>query len=114
MQIADPFCHTLANDSCSLLVLSFHDGEEDIVIQLWFSVFSSSLRESFEMFPSANEPRDKLKIPVSYTHLRAHETRHDLVCRLLLEKKKTEREQPGIATPILKRANRSETAYSRE
>src|SRR5450759_550448 len=27
-------------------------------------------------------------IPVSYTHLRAHETRHDIVCRLLLEKKK--------------------------
>src|SRR5450759_5142106 len=24
-------------------------------------------------------------ISVSYTHLRAHETRHDLVCRLLLE-----------------------------
>src|SRR5665648_532960 len=30
-----------------------------------------------------------LAAPVSYTHLRAHETRHDLVCRLLLEKKKT-------------------------
>ena len=28
--------------------------------------------------------------PVSYTHLRAHETRHDLVCRLLLEKKNGE------------------------
>ena len=27
------------------------------------------------------------KIPVSYTHLRAHETVLDLVCRLLLEKK---------------------------
>src|SRR5450759_3825734 len=26
-------------------------------------------------------------IAVSYTHLRAHETRHDIVCRLLLEKK---------------------------
>ena len=26
--------------------------------------------------------------PVSYTHLRAHETREDLVCRLLLEKKR--------------------------
>ena len=26
--------------------------------------------------------------PVSYTHLRAHETEADLVCRLLLEKKK--------------------------
>ena len=27
---------------------------------------------------------------VSYTHLRAHETVLDLVCRLLLEKKKTQ------------------------
>eukprot|EP00656_Telonema_subtile_P045856 TRINITY_DN52123_c0_g1_i2.p1 TRINITY_DN52123_c0_g1~~TRINITY_DN52123_c0_g1_i2.p1 ORF type:complete len:100 (-),score=0.07 TRINITY_DN52123_c0_g1_i2:20-319(-) len=27
--------------------------------------------------------------PVSYTHLRAHETVLDLVCRLLLEKKKS-------------------------
>src|SRR5450756_1302651 len=30
---------------------------------------------------------------VSYTHLRAHETRHDLVCRLLLEKKKKKKKQ---------------------
>src|SRR5450756_2861987 len=31
-------------------------------------------------------------IAVSYTHLRAHETRHDLVCRLLLEiKNKTKK-----------------------
>ena len=29
---------------------------------------------------------------VSYTHLRAHETVLDLVCRLLLEKKKTKKE----------------------
>ena len=29
-------------------------------------------------------------IAVSYTHLRAHETVLDLVCRLLLEKKKTD------------------------
>ena len=28
--------------------------------------------------------------PVSYTHLRAHETGRNLVCRLLLEKKKTQ------------------------
>src|SRR5659263_271042 len=34
-------------------------------------------------FPWSNS----LIYPVSYTHLRAHETRHDLVCRLLLEKK---------------------------
>ena len=34
--------------------------------------------------------------PVSYTHLRAHETRHDLVCRLLLEKKKTRTRSPSM------------------
>src|SRR5450756_1338037 len=33
--------------------------------------------------------------PVSYTHLRAHETRHDIVCRLLLEKKKTKKWRSG-------------------
>src|SRR5665648_582705 len=32
-------------------------------------------------------------IAVSYTHLRAHETRHDLVCRLLLEKKKKKKKK---------------------
>ena len=31
--------------------------------------------------------------PVSYTHLRAHETVLDLVCRLLLEKKKNKEKQ---------------------
>src|SRR5450759_4158159 len=36
-----------------------------------------------------NEITNGTETPVSYTHLRAHETRHDLVCRLLLEKKKT-------------------------
>src|SRR5450756_2592497 len=36
-------------------------------------------------------------VPVSYTHLRAHETRHDLVCRLLLEKKKKQKQkQEGV------------------
>ena len=29
--------------------------------------------------------------PVSYTHLRAHETGRNLVCRLLLEKKKKQK-----------------------
>ena len=31
----------------------------------------------------------RTRIPVSYTHLRAHETPEHLVCRLLLEKKNT-------------------------
>ena len=35
-------------------------------------------------------------ITVSYTHLRAHETEADLVCRLLLEKKKEEADQMRV------------------
>ena len=34
---------------------------------------------------------DNMVMPVSYTHLRAHETVLDLVCRLLLEKKKKDK-----------------------
>ena len=36
--------------------------------------------------------------PVSYTHLRAHETVLDLVCRLLLEKKNPEPPRPNKIT----------------
>src|SRR5678815_3153185 len=36
---------------------------------------------------------DYLIIPVSYTHLRAHETPEQLVCRLLLEKKKKKKKK---------------------
>src|SRR5450756_2661277 len=39
-------------------------------------------------------------VPVSYTHLRAHETRHDLVCRLLLEKKKKKKNQKKLHKQI--------------
>ena len=45
-------------------------------------VRKTSRRTSPEAFASS------VAKAVSYTHLRAHETRHDLVCRLLLEKKK--------------------------
>src|SRR5665648_816339 len=41
---------------------------------------------SSTMVPQISDPKSKLA-SVSYTHLRAHETRHDLVCRLLLETK---------------------------
>ena len=44
-----------------------------------------------EAFPTDEAVNEALRLAVSYTHLRAHETVLDLVCRLLLEKKKTER-----------------------
>ena len=37
--------------------------------------------------PTIQWPDGTERPPVSYTHLRAHETVLDLVCRLLLEKK---------------------------
>ena len=36
--------------------------------------------------------------PVSYTHLRAHETVLDLVCRLLLEKTTTPQDKSGASS----------------
>src|SRR5665648_473906 len=44
-----------------------------------------------EYYPDSYKKVAEYIKPVSYTHLRAHETRHDLVCRLLLEKKKIKR-----------------------
>src|SRR5660397_288016 len=49
---------------------------------------------------------DSRNLPVSYTHLRAHETKANLVCRLLLEKnKKTHKEK---ATSKIKDTNKKQ------
>ncbi|CUX69123.1 hypothetical protein BN3590_03586 [Clostridium sp. C105KSO15] len=45
-------------------------------------------------------------ITVSYTHLRAHETRHDLVCRLLLEKKKNKKKRKHVSTRVKRQKKR--------
>src|SRR5665647_3656630 len=41
-----------------------------------------------KLVESTHTPGGDLRVAVSYTHLRAHETDSYLVCRLLLEKKK--------------------------
>ena len=54
----------------------------------------SSGSVSSVLLPSSTLPaRVVVPDPVSYTHLRAHETVLDLVCRLLLEKKKEEKKK---------------------
>ena len=53
------------------------------------SVFHDRLKDAGACFGEmAGWERANWFAPVSYTHLRAHETRGNLVCRLLLEKKK--------------------------
>src|SRR5664280_2017914 len=49
------------------------------------------------------EDTDLHEIPVSYTHLRAHETVLELVCRLLLEKKKKQKMKKKMSKNILKK-----------
>src|SRR5450756_2673792 len=68
-------------------VVMFHDGDKVVASPKELS----HVRVSGKVIGQGKS--DKV-IAVSYTHLRAHETRHDLVCRLLLEKKKkTNREE---------------------
>ena len=50
--------------------------------------YLASQRSQMENFKQGTVAKALGIETVSYTHLRAHETRHDLVCRLLLEKKK--------------------------
>src|SRR5450756_2226244 len=66
-------------------------GVTDVCHQTWFGGIYQDPKNFFMQTPV--DPDCLLRMypeytPVSYTHLRAHETRHDLVCRLLLEKKK--------------------------
>eukprot|EP00658_Telonema_sp_P-2_P021409 TRINITY_DN18527_c0_g1_i1.p1 TRINITY_DN18527_c0_g1~~TRINITY_DN18527_c0_g1_i1.p1 ORF type:complete len:111 (+),score=32.75 TRINITY_DN18527_c0_g1_i1:232-564(+) len=57
---------------------------DDASASLYIDDADDKLRESST---TTTNPYSAL-IPVSYTHLRAHETPEHLVCRLLLEKKK--------------------------
>ena len=52
-------------------------------------VEAGQARVALEVF---GDPERVVALPVSYTHLRAHETVLELVCRLLLEKKKNSKQ----------------------
>ena len=52
------------------------------------TILNISVMTGFSTLSNFNRHFNEMMKAVSYTHLRAHETRHDLVCRLLLEKKK--------------------------
>eukprot|EP00825_Cyclidium_porcatum_P019922 TRINITY_DN22798_c0_g1_i3.p1 TRINITY_DN22798_c0_g1~~TRINITY_DN22798_c0_g1_i3.p1 ORF type:complete len:218 (-),score=41.59 TRINITY_DN22798_c0_g1_i3:59-712(-) len=56
---------------------------------------SQTFNQSTRQLESNKEDQLEKTNTVSYTHLRAHETRHDLVCRLLLEKKKKKSQTGG-------------------
>src|SRR5450756_3198349 len=55
-------------------------AQQRVSEEYWYKGTADAVFQNLDILRTSN--------PVSYTHLRAHETRHDLVCRLLLEKKK--------------------------
>ena len=56
------------------------------VLDLWSQAAKNS-EFSLKVFKTESMSLKVCSKPVSYTHLRAHETGRNLVCRLLLEKK---------------------------
>src|SRR5665648_796838 len=46
-------------------------------------IHSTNYKSCIDMMQTVDQVYPEFATAVSYTHLRAHETRHDLVCRLL-------------------------------
>src|SRR5665648_478604 len=97
-QIPDEIVISIQSGNDAKLAEFFNENVE-LVVETHDDVYSKSQAQQIvaEFFKS-NKPKQFSIIhqggkegaryaTVSYTHLRAHETRHDIVCRLLLEKK---------------------------
>ena len=76
-------------DTLRVLAITM-DQDQRQNIELVYSKAEAGYLDGFQDPEFISElPKMYIPNPVSYTHLRAHETVLDLVCRLLLEKKKT-------------------------
>src|SRR5450759_5721279 len=72
------------NDWVTDLTKQFNASQTEYkVVPTYKGEYDQSVAAGIAAYRAGNAP-DILQA-VSYTHLRAHETRHDLVCRLLLE-----------------------------
>jgi len=69
------------------MVYHMNEGAGELDAQAFFKGMEE-LNMSFSCGASNESTFCNASMPVSYTHLRAHETVLELVCRLLLEKKK--------------------------
>ena len=82
--------YTTSNECVDSVMLKVDVGQAEISIPNVFTPNGDGYNELFTIKDLEYYMSNELMIfnPVSYTHLRAHETVLDLVCRLLLEKKK--------------------------
>src|SRR5450756_929408 len=84
LTITRPGAASRATSSTSASVVSMTSGASTV----WLSFFTTCA------IRFASSRRSVIATQtVSYTHLRAHETRHEIVCRLLLEKKKKKKQK---------------------
>ncbi|WDT36884.1 signal peptidase I [Streptococcus pneumoniae D39] len=75
-------------DRFDIVVAHEEDGNKDIVKRVIGMPGDTIRYENDKLYINDKETDEPYLAAVSYTHLRAHETVLDLVCRLLLEKKK--------------------------
>ena len=80
-------CLALAKQGCNVVVNYCH-GEAAAAETAALCKEQGVEAVTVQADVSTAEGCKKLFEAVSYTHLRAHDTRHDILCRLLLEKKK--------------------------
>src|SRR5450756_2601886 len=78
----------LQNRACGLKTLAKLEKDLRKVVGDNLGITNYRIRGSKKDTPPSETALIIAHDPVSYTHLRAHETRHELVCRLLLEKEK--------------------------
>src|SRR5450759_3949300 len=86
---ADPFGHIMyrqraACGACKLAMICQSTFPLASSIRCILPRSATSFMRLPDCAPALGLTRPHSSVPVSYTHLRAHETRHDLVCRLLL------------------------------
>src|SRR5665648_1164899 len=67
----------------NLLALALDEQADEVADQADREETERDSEHSGEAAEAGNDHAQRQHRPVSYTHLRAHETRHDLVCRLL-------------------------------
>ena len=72
-------------------------GKTEVALRAAFIAITGGKQVAF-LAPTTLLAEQHYQTPVSYTHLRAHETVLDLVCRLLLAKKKHDDTNPDDST----------------
>ena len=85
------FRHLIPNVIPQLIVIATMGLGDVILMEATLSFLGIGVKFPYASWGNIVNAVNDVYVPVSYTHLRAHETGRNLVCRLLLEKKKKQK-----------------------